>query len=66
MYQSALITDDTILVIAAGAENMDLAMGLDLQMAFVESTHMNYIFRAMEALSLRIKRPAICRIYRDA
>lgn len=66
VYQSALIADDTILVIAAGAENMDLAMGIDLQVAFVESTHMNYIFRTMETLSLRIKRPgSICQIYRE-
>lgn len=63
VYQSPLVPDDSVLVVAMGAENLDVALGLDLNVAFVESTGMNYIFRVLETLSLRIKRPgAVCQI----
>lgn len=63
VYQSPLIPDETVLVVAPGTENMDLAIGLDLHVAFVESTRMNHIFRVLETFSLRIKRPgAVCQL----
>jgi uncharacterized linocin/CFP29 family protein len=66
VYESPLIPEDSVLVVAAGAENLDLAVGLDANVAFVESTHMNHIFRVLETVSLRIKRPsAICQIWRE-
>lgn len=66
VHQSPLVPDDTVLVLAAGAENMDLAVGLDLTLAFVESTRMNHVFRVLETLSLRIKRTgAICQIWHE-
>jgi uncharacterized linocin/CFP29 family protein len=40
---------------------MDLAVAFDLSVAFVESTNLNYHFRVVESLVLRIHRPgAIC------
>jgi uncharacterized linocin/CFP29 family protein len=64
---SPLIPDGSILVLAAGAENMDLAVGLDTNVAFVESTRMNHIFRVVEALSLRIKRTgSICQVRQES
>jgi uncharacterized linocin/CFP29 family protein len=67
VHQSPLVPDDTMLVLAFGPENMDLAVGLDTSVAFVESTHMNHVFRVIETLSLRIKRTgAICQITQES
>lgn len=67
VHQSPLVGDDTVLVVAPGPENLDLAVGIDLNVAFVESTSMNHIFRVLETVSLRIKRPgAICQIWQEA
>lgn len=67
VFQSPLVPDDTALVLCTGAENMDLAVGLDFNVAFVESTRMNHIFRVLETVSLRIKRPgAICQLWQES
>jgi uncharacterized linocin/CFP29 family protein len=40
---------------------MDLAVGLDLSTAYLESSNMNHLFRVVESLVLRIRRPgAVC------
>ena len=57
VYQTAVIPDTAVLV-AAGAQNVDLALGFDLATAFVESTNLNYHFRVLESLVMRVKRPA--------
>jgi len=45
----------------SGAQNMDLAVALDLSTAFVESTNLSYRLRVVESLVMRIRRPgAIC------
>lgn len=44
-------------VAAAGSENMDLVIGQDMVVAFLETTSMEHRFRVLETLSLRIKRP---------
>lgn len=67
VYQSPLVPDDTVLVVACGSENMDLGIGMDTNVAFVESTRMNHVFRVLETLSLRIKRPgAICQLLQES
>lgn len=67
VYQSPLVPDDTVLVVAPGPENLDVAVGLDMNLAFVESTRMNHVFRVLETLSLRIKRAgAICQIWQES
>lgn len=63
VFVSPLIPQDTFLVVSLGSENMDLAVGLDVSVAFSESTQMNHVFRVLETLTLRIKRPAsVCQI----
>ncbi len=57
VYQTAVIPDTAVLV-ATGAQNLDLAIGFDLTTGFVESTNLNYHFRVLESVVLRIKRPA--------
>ncbi len=67
VFQSPLVPDDTVVVLAPGPENMDLAVGLDFNVAFVETTRMNHIFRVLETISLRIKRTgAICQIWQES
>ncbi|MBN1487612.1 MAG: bacteriocin family protein [Anaerolineae bacterium] len=52
---------DKVLVIAAQSQYVDLAVGLDLSVAFIETADMEHRFRLLETLSLRIKQPAaIC------
>jgi uncharacterized linocin/CFP29 family protein len=66
VFPSALVPNNTFVVVAPGPENIDLAVGLDLSAAFVESTKMNHIFRVLETVSLRIKRTsAICQIWQQ-
>ena len=49
------------LLVDSGAQNMDLAVGVDLSVAYVESSNLNHRFRVLESLVLRIRRPgAIC------
>jgi uncharacterized linocin/CFP29 family protein len=57
VYQSAVLPDNRAVMVAGGAQNLDLAVGFDLTVAFVESTNLNHHFRALESLVLRIKRP---------
>jgi uncharacterized linocin/CFP29 family protein len=56
VYQAAVMPETAVLV-AAGAQNLDLAVSFDFTTAFVESTNLNYRFRVLESVVLRIKRP---------
>lgn len=58
VYPTAVLPEGTALLIDSGAQNMDLAVGLDLSVAFVSSEQLNYKFRVVESLVLRIRRPA--------
>lgn len=61
VYASALLPDDGALLVDSGAQNMDLAVGLDLSVAYVESSNLNHHFRVLESLVARIRRPgAVC------
>jgi uncharacterized linocin/CFP29 family protein len=61
VYSTAVLPEPSALLVDNGAENMDLALGLDLSTAYVESTNLNHRFRVVETLALRIRRPgAIC------
>lgn len=57
VYQSAVLPDNRAVMVAGGAQNLDLAVGFDLTVAFVETTSLNYHFRVIESAVLRIKRP---------
>ena len=53
--------EPTALLVDSGAQNMDLAVGLDLSTAYVESSNLNHLFRVVESLVLRMRRPgAVC------
>ena len=61
VYRSSVLPEQTALVVATGAQNLDLVLGQDMITAFLGSEKMNYTFRVFEILVLRIKRPAaIC------
>lgn len=61
VFVSPLMPADTMLVTAVGEENADLAVGVDLSVAFLETAQMNHHFRTFEILVPRVKRPgAIC------
>lgn len=61
VYRSAVIAEPGAVLLETGAQNVDLAIGLDLSVAFIESTNMNHRLRVVESVALRIKRAAaIC------
>jgi uncharacterized linocin/CFP29 family protein len=57
VYPSPVLPEPSALLIDSGPENMDLAIGLDLALAYVESSNLNHRFRVLESLTLRIRRP---------
>jgi uncharacterized linocin/CFP29 family protein len=61
VYPTAVLPEPTALLVDSGAQNMDLALGLDLSVAYVESSNLNHRLRVLESLVLRIRRPgAVC------
>jgi uncharacterized linocin/CFP29 family protein len=61
VFPTAVLPEPSALLVDSGAQNMDLAVGLDFSTAYVESSHLNHRFRVLESLALRIRRPgAIC------
>jgi uncharacterized linocin/CFP29 family protein len=61
VYPTAVLPEPTALLVDSGAQNMDLAVGLDLSTAYVESSNLNHLFRVVESLVLRMRRPgAVC------
>jgi uncharacterized linocin/CFP29 family protein len=56
-----VLPEPTALLVDSGGQNLDLAVGLDLSTAYVESSNLNHHFRVLESLVLRVRRPgAIC------
>lgn len=61
VYPSPVLPEPSVLLVDSGPENMDLALGMDLTTAYVESSNLNHHFRVLESLALRVRRPgAIC------
>jgi uncharacterized linocin/CFP29 family protein len=61
VYPTAVLPEPAALLIDSGAQNLDLAVALDLSTAYIESSNLNHRFRVLESLVLRIRRPgAIC------
>lgn len=61
MFQSPLLAPDQALVLSLGAQNFDLVVAQDLITAYMGNEGLDHLFRVMESLVLRIKRPgAIC------
>jgi uncharacterized linocin/CFP29 family protein len=57
VYPTAILPEPAALLADTGAQNVDLAVGLDLSAAYVESNNLNHRFRVLESLVLRIRRP---------
>jgi len=65
VHQSNVLRGEAAVVIATGAENLDIAVALDLTVAYLGPERMNHPFRVLEALLPRIKHAdAICTLER--
>ena len=61
VYRSAVLPEPSAVLLETGAQNVDLAVGLDLTVAYIEAANMNHRLRVVESVVVRIKRPtAIC------
>lgn len=61
IYQSDVLEEDQGVVVATGFAHVDLAMSMDLRLAFLGQEDLNLQFRVLECCLLRIKHPdAIC------
>jgi uncharacterized linocin/CFP29 family protein len=58
VYQSPVVPDGVALVVANGAENVDLAIAMDVHVAYLTADNLNHLLRVLETAVLRIKRPA--------
>jgi uncharacterized linocin/CFP29 family protein len=66
VYPTAALPEPSALLIDSGAQNVDLAVGLDLSTAYIESSNLNHHLRVLESLVLRIRRPAAICTYEAA
>jgi uncharacterized linocin/CFP29 family protein len=63
VYRTDVMSSNSAVVVSTGRENMDIAVGLDMSVAYLGAERMNHPFRVLETLGLRIKHPdAICTI----
>lgn len=61
MFSSRHVPEKTLLVMQVGAQVADLAVGVDLTVAYIGNDGMTHLFRVFETGALRIKRPSgIC------
>jgi uncharacterized linocin/CFP29 family protein len=61
VFQSPAIKGKAGVIVATGQHNLDLAVAEDFYTVYLDTEHMNHLFRIYEAIALRIKRPsAIC------
>jgi len=65
VYRSNLLKGELAVVVSTGRENLDLAVALDLSVAYLGPENLNHPFRVLESLLLRMKHPdAICTVER--
>lgn len=57
VFVSRFVPEDRVIVLAAGPDTVDLVVGTDLDVRFVESTALNHRFRVLETVAPRVKRP---------
>ena len=61
MFRSPILRPKEGLVLSLGAHNLDLVVAQDLTTAYMGNEGLDHLYRVMESLVLRIKRPgAIC------
>ena len=63
VYQSNLLRGDVAVLVSTGRENLDIAVAMDMTVAYLGAERMNHPFRVVESVLPRIKHPdAICTI----
>lgn len=63
VFQSNRLKNDAAVLVSTGRENLDLAVAMDMTVAYLGAERMNHPFRVVESVLLRIKHPdAICTI----
>jgi uncharacterized linocin/CFP29 family protein len=63
VFPSAALKENRAVVIAAGMQNLNLAVGQDIVTSYMAADNMNHVFRVFETLALLIRRSdAICTI----
>jgi len=61
VFQTPVLKDNEVLVVSTSPEDLDLAVGQDLVTAYLGPDGLDHVFRVIETIALRIKRPgAIC------
>ncbi|MCO4760355.1 MAG: bacteriocin family protein [Myxococcales bacterium] len=61
IFRCDVLEGDSAVIVSTGRENMDIAVGLDMTVAYLGAEKMNHPFRVLETLCLRIKHAdAIC------
>ena len=62
-WDVSFLQGECAVLLSTGQENLDLAVALDMSVAYLGAEHMNHPFRVLESLILRIKHAdAICTI----
>lgn len=63
VYQSPVIEKGKGVVVSIGPQNADIVVGEDMITAYLGDENLNHLFRVMESIALRVKRPqSICTI----
>ena len=57
VFHTQIVPEGKAILVSSGPQNMDIVIGLDMSLAYVESSNMVHQFRVMEVLVPRIKRP---------
>lgn len=61
VFQSNNLKEDAAVVVSTGRENLDLAVAMDMSVAYLGPSNMNHPFRVLEMALPRIKHPdALC------
>jgi uncharacterized linocin/CFP29 family protein len=57
IYQTPTLGENKAVLLEKGQQNMDLVVGQDLITAYLGPENLNHVFRLLETVLLRIKRP---------
>lgn len=55
IYQTPVLTKNTAFMVCSESQYMDVAVGKDIETAYLEARDMNHIFRIVETIALRLK-----------
>lgn len=55
LYNAPVLGDNKAVLVCAESQYMDLAIGKDIETAYLESKDLNHVFRILETIALRIK-----------